>query len=470
MVNKIYNINLDLRRVTAQAESIPPVVDGDNGNIFVIILTDDGAPVNLSGCKVLCVFSKTDGSTVEQDTEDANVALDDYGITADGTPDEEDTITITSTGISATAAASGTGISSATVDSDKFIEKFPEAGEYEFVYFGTSWMYGMHSVVIGGTNHNVLTVFLKTASFGVGKNNCELQIYSGTVLVTTAQFNFDGRKGIVNEETIQSEDKYPVLVSLINEAANALSLARPFAYPSAVTHPLQPDEPAAVTVEVGTQSTEWTFNLPVPNSITSVALVSGDHSAGTFDTYRITFTDGTHLDFQIWNGADGTGAVLSVNGQTGIVVLTAADVGADASGTAASAVSTHDGSADAHATLFSDKQDTISDLATIRSGAADGTSALAGVAAITEIKVSNPTVGSNWTTTSHASDTDGKYPERLAIPVTGVTSTMIAEVVFGVADGLSGEYSPICECGTGVVYIWAKTQTAPTVLSILVHK
>ncbi len=40
-------------------------------------------------------------------------------------------------------------------------------------------------------------------------------------------------------------------------------------------------------------------------------------------------------------GGGGGGAVDSVNGQTGVVVLDAADVGADASGTAASAVSTH---------------------------------------------------------------------------------------------------------------------------------
>ena len=40
-------------------------------------------------------------------------------------------------------------------------------------------------------------------------------------------------------------------------------------------------------------------------------------------------------------GGGGGGAVDSVNGQTGVVVLDAADVGADASGTAASAVATH---------------------------------------------------------------------------------------------------------------------------------
>lgn len=409
MVNKIYNINLDLRRVTAQAESIPPLVDGDNGNIFTITLTDDGAPVDLSGCRVLCVFSKTDGSTVEQDTEDANVALDDYGITAVGSPDEEDTITITSTGISATASVSGTGVSSATVDSDKFLEKFPEAGEYEFVYFGTSWVYGMHSVVIGGTNHNVLTVFLKTASFGVGKNNCELQIYSGTVLVTTAQFNFDGRKGIINSETIQSEEKYPVLLGLIAEATNVLNLALPFQNPSVLADTLPAGSDATVTLTVGQKYVEWEFGIP--------------------------------------QGRDGAHAP--------------SDTPALSLGVAASGVSDKYSRED-HVHPMPSATDV---------GAATPTDVSTSVGAITEIKIpSFNSANFTWDSNTHSSDTDGAFPYRCAIPATGATSSMIAEVVFGTESAMSGIYAPICECGSGVVYIWASEQTNPTVLSILLHK
>lgn len=39
--------------------------------------------------------------------------------------------------------------------------------------------------------------------------------------------------------------------------------------------------------------------------IVSVELLSGDHSAGTSDTYRITFTDGGTFDYRVYNGADG---------------------------------------------------------------------------------------------------------------------------------------------------------------------
>ena len=44
----------------------------------------------------------------------------------------------------------------------------------------------------------------------------------------------------------------------------------------------------------------------------------------------------------------GGGAVDSVNGQTGVVVLDATDVGADASGAASSAVSAHAAALDPH--------------------------------------------------------------------------------------------------------------------------
>ena len=44
------------------------------------------------------------------------------------------------------------------------------------------------------------------------------------------------------------------------------------------------------------------------NGISSMTLVSGTHAAGTIDTYRLTFTDGTYQDFTVYNGANGEGA------------------------------------------------------------------------------------------------------------------------------------------------------------------
>lgn len=85
-----------------------------------------------------------------------------------------------------------------------------------------------NGVTIGGENNNVLTIDVRTGSYSDGKNDCELQIYSGAdykTLVTSAQFNFDGRRGIVNDETVAAEDRYPILVSLISQAEEASSVA-----------------------------------------------------------------------------------------------------------------------------------------------------------------------------------------------------------------------------------------------------
>ena len=57
---KTIPIALDLKRVGAQAQALPTLVEGDNGNVFVITMTDDGEPLDLStASRVICVFSKT---------------------------------------------------------------------------------------------------------------------------------------------------------------------------------------------------------------------------------------------------------------------------------------------------------------------------------------------------------------------------------------------------------------------------
>lgn len=57
-----------------------------------------------------------------------------------------------------------------------------------------------------------------------------------------------------------------------------------------------------------------TFTVTNAKSITSVAMVSGNHAPGTTDTYRITFNDGDTTDFTVYNGTNGTGSVSAVDG------------------------------------------------------------------------------------------------------------------------------------------------------------
>lgn len=66
-----------------------------------------------------------------------------------------------------------------------------------------------------------------------------------------------------------------------------------------------------VTMTDGTTST---FTVTNAKSITSVTQVSGTHAAGTTDVYRITFNDGDTTDFSVYNGANGSGAVSTVDG------------------------------------------------------------------------------------------------------------------------------------------------------------
>lgn len=72
-VKKRFTISLDAKRSTSNREI--EVVYGDNGNVLLVTLTDDGAPVDMTGCYVMAVFSKPDGRTAEQDTKGNGVII-----------------------------------------------------------------------------------------------------------------------------------------------------------------------------------------------------------------------------------------------------------------------------------------------------------------------------------------------------------------------------------------------------------
>lgn len=97
----------------------------------------------------------------------------------------------------------------------------------------------------------------------------------------------------------------------------------------------------------------FTSNYVVPKgaSVQELELVS---KIGKVATYRFLLTNGAFTDtFVVNDGLDGAGSVVSVNGVSpdvsGDVTLTAADVGADATGSAATAISDHVALADPHA-------------------------------------------------------------------------------------------------------------------------
>lgn len=83
----------------------------------------------------------------------------------------------------------------------------------------------------------------------------------------------------------------------------------------------------------------------------------------------------------------------------------------------------------------------------------------------TSRKLTNITV-SNW-----VSDTTyANYPYKATITAYGVTPSMVAEVIYSVADAESGNYAPVCETFTNGIYIYSKVNTTITIPTILVVK
>ena len=63
-----------------------------------------------------------------------------------------------------------------------------------------------------------------------------------------------------------------------------------------------------------TDNTSSTFTVTNGNGIASITLQSGTHAAGTSDVYKITFDNGRYTTFSVYNGLNGSGSVVSVNG------------------------------------------------------------------------------------------------------------------------------------------------------------
>lgn len=239
MVKKRFSVSLDVKNSSSNRPI--EVVEGDNGNEIEVTLTDEGTPVALSGCRVLAIFSKSDGRTAQQDN-------DGHGITM-----EDET-----------------------------------AGRF--------------------------TIALYTGSFSPGLVECEIQVLSGeafTTLVTSAKFNFSCRRSIMNADTVQSTDEYPILVDLIdrvNAAEDELSgiaaqedarkqaeterlaaeeerkqLSEKWMAVSARAETLSPGLPASVSVTLGESGAAFAFGIPKGKPGDNALPHAFQHAAGEED-------------------------------------------------------------------------------------------------------------------------------------------------------------------------------------------
>lgn len=117
-------------------------------------------------------------------------------------------------------------------------------------------------------------------------------------------------------------------------------------------------------------------------SVTNYQLVSGNHAPGTYDTYRMTLSDGTTFDCKVWNGANGEGSgdmlasIYDSNGKaTDIFNYVDNKIASDVSGQ----INAHNESATAHNDIRTGKQDKITASGLLKGDGAGGvTNAVAG--------------------------------------------------------------------------------------------
>lgn len=264
-----------------------------------------------------------------------------------------------------------------------------------------------------------------------------------------------------------------------------------------------------------TDGTFTTFQVVNGKGISSIALISGTHAAGTNDTYRITFNDSDTFDFTVYNGANGEGAVSTVAGvpvvgDAGDVPLIKVQNSAPTTSTTGylnqllfdttggvlyicTAISgntyTWRGAAvTVDSALSSSSTNPVQNkvIYTALGNKVDTTRTVNGKALSSNITLSAADVGavpttrtvngnalssdvvthllfksgtdysaiatSAWTADSTYTD----YGYKAVISLSGVTANMFPDVVFLPEDIASGNYAPVADSGAGSVTIYAK--------------
>ena len=267
-----------------------------------------------------------------------------------------------------------------------------------------------------------------------------------------------------------------------------------------------------------TDGTTTTFEVTNAKSIASIALTAGNHAAGTNDTYTITFNNGDTFSFQVYNGANGSGAVSTVAGipvvgdagnvptvvignsapttstlgyvnqfyfdNTGGVLYVCTD---DSGGvyTWRGAAVTVDSSLSSTSTnpvqskvIYTALDGKVPTTRTVNSKAlsANITLSAADVGAVpTSRTINGNALSSNivtrlifedQTVATSAWVSDSTYTDygyKAVVSLSGVTASMIPDVVFDPADALSGNFAPVAVSGAGSVTIYAKAVPESTI-------
>lgn len=230
-------------------------------------------------------------------------------------------------------------------------------------------------------------------------------------------------------------------------------------------------------------------------SMTGIEKISGTGAGGSVDVYEVEMSNGqSGGTFSVYNGNDGQGSPGSM---TPLMDGTAT-AGSASAYSREDHVHPHDDTkVDAvtgkglSTNDFTDAEKTK--LEGIAAGATANTAATAtpqmdGTAAVgSSVKYAredhvHPTdttkqdkniyqqnvAASSWA--QQATPTYTGYSYRCAIPITGVTSSMFAMVVFDPTQVASGNYAPVCDTYDGGVFVYSKVNTSITIPTIAVFR
>ena len=170
---------------------------------------------------------------------------------------------------------------------------------------------------------------------------------------------------------------------------------------------------------------------------------------GTWSSTVPTVSQGSYL----W-----TRTTITFNSGSPIVSYAVSYAGIDGQGAPSSATPQMDGVADAGSGTSFARDDHVHPTDTSRAAVTD--------VELKKLQFTNVTVP----TTAFAADTTyADFGYKVTVPLTGVTSTMIPNVIFGVVDSSSGIYSAACESYNGGIYLYANevpssSITIPTIL------
>lgn len=259
----------------------------------------------------------------------------------------------------------------------------------------------------------------------------------------------DGTELVSNEykivEVLES-DVYVTAITLIADQA-AGTLGGNISYSNGTTQtinsvsvPTAPGVTSAIEALQGRMTAVEQKNTQQDSSISAldsrVKAIEDTPGVGQFAAGKLGTIAGSTTDGRIKAEDDGTG---SVNGWSALKQRVTTAEGQIV--TVQNDISTLDGTVAQHTTdisgLMNDKQDkslTFSNISPV------------------------------WSADATYSD----YGFKGTITLSGVTSSMFAEVVFSVINATSGNYAPICETFNGGVYVYGKVNTSITIPQIVI--